>query len=138
MPSWLLGWIGPLIGDNTTWTYDPLPHIRAYAKPALWVLAGEDTEAPSTTTLTLLRRLQDEGARNLDIVRFPSAEHAMVMFEKKGNERVPFGIAPGYFGMLAEWIVGHRLSDAPGIEIYRGAPDVPANPSQSTPPPAGP
>lgn len=132
MPSWLLGWIGPLIGDNTTWTYDPLPHIRAYTKPALWVLAGEDTEAPSATTLALLRQLQDDGARNLDIARFPNAEHAMIMFEKKGKERIPVGIAPGYFEFLADWIANGRVTNLPGVEIY------PANPSQSTPPPAVP
>lgn len=132
MPSWLLGWIGPWIGDNTTWTYDPLPHIRAFTKPALWVLAGEDTEAPSATTLSLLRQLQNDGARALDIARFPAAEHAMIMFETKDKERIPVGIVPGYFELLADWIASGRMTDVPGIEIY------PANPSQSTPPPAGP
>lgn len=132
MPSWLWGWIGPLIGDNTTWTYDPLPHIRAYTKPALWVLAGEDTEAPSATTLSLLRQLQNEGARHLDIARFPNAEHAMIMFEKKGKERIPVGIVPGYFELLADWIANGRMTEVPGVEVY------PANPSQSTPPPAAP
>lgn len=125
MPSWLLSIIGPYFDEGTSWDYDPRPVIADLEMPALWVLAGKDSDAPSATTLEILRRFQIEQTRPIDIALFPEAEHAMVSFREQNGERTPMGFVPGYFGLLATWIKTGQLSADPGIQTFpRQAPSV--------------
>jgi len=125
MPSWLLAIIGPYLDEGTSWNYDPRAVIAGLQTPMLWVLAGKDSEAPSTTTLEILRRLQIEQARPIDIALFPEAEHAMVSFREQNGERTPTGFVPGYFSLLAAWIKTGQLPAAPGIQTFpKQAPSV--------------
>jgi uncharacterized protein len=119
MPSWFLGLIGPFFDEGMTWDYDPRPVIEHLDTPMLWVLAGQDSEAPPRTTLQFLRRLQTEKARPIDIAVFDRAEHAMVLFRETAGERTPTAFAPGYFALLATWIRSNELPPAqPDVMNY--------------------
>lgn len=120
MPGWLLQLVGPVIDDDTTWNYDPLPDIKKLPMPVLWVLAGKDSEAPSTTTLAILQQLQRQGHATIDIALFPEAEHAMVTFTERNFERTPTGIVPGYFTLLAGWCNDRQLRNASGAVTWPG------------------
>lgn len=109
MPTWLLGLVGPFLDDGMPWDYDPRPVIERLDTPMLWVLAGQDSEAPHTTTLEILRRWQTEKARPIDIAVFERAEHAMVLFREAAGKRTPTAVAPGYFALLAAWIRDDNL-----------------------------
>ena len=109
MPSWFLSFIGPLFDEGMLWDYDPRPVLERLDVPMLWVLAGQDSEAPHATTLEILRRLQAEKARPIDIAIFERAEHAMVLFRETSGERTPTAVAPGYFALLATWIRNDTL-----------------------------
>lgn len=98
-------------------TYDPLPVIRSLNVPMLWVLAGEDTEAPHESTLRRLRQLQCDGSK-IDVAVFPHADHGMIAVERRSGEPVLAGRhAPGYFDLLEEWMVSRTLDGAYGQAI---------------------
>ncbi|HWM29632.1 MAG TPA: hypothetical protein VNQ14_14320, partial [Woeseiaceae bacterium] len=84
--------------------YDPLPILKALDIPQLWILAGEDTEAPHETTLAVLRQLESGGAP-IEVAVFPDAEHGMIAV-KQGPEgrRLAGRTAEGYFELLFDWI----------------------------------
>lgn len=87
--------------------YDPLPVIEKVTVPQLWMLAGEDTEAPHDSTLTILRGLQARGSA-LDVVVFPHADHGMIVVEHGPDGRRLAGrLARGYFDQLVGWILRH-------------------------------
>lgn len=119
MPSWFLGFIGPFFDEGMTWDYDPRPVLERLDIPMLWVLARQDSEAPHTTTLEILRNLQTKKASPLDIAVFDRAEHAMVLFRESGGERIPTAVAPGYFALLTAWIKTGTLPPAqPDVTTY--------------------
>ncbi len=103
-PNWMLRMAGPWFGVGTSWDYDPVPALKAYEKPHLWVLAGRDSSAPSANTLRILREVQ-AGRPNLDIVMFPTADHGIIEFEEKNGERLETRFAEGYFKLVADWIL---------------------------------
>lgn len=109
MPTWFLGLVGPFLDEGMLWDYDPRPVIERLDTPMLWVLAGQDSEAPHATTLEILRRWQTEKARPIDIAVFQRAEHAMVLFRETAGKRTPTAVAPGYFALLAAWIRDDNL-----------------------------
>jgi pimeloyl-ACP methyl ester carboxylesterase len=102
-PNWVISLLGPWFDVGTTWDYDPLPALRAYQGPHLWILAGRDSSAPSDNTLRILRELQPAHP-NLDIVVFPTADHGITEFEDKDGKRVGTRFSEGYFQLLADWI----------------------------------
>ena len=125
MPSWLLAIVGPYLDEGMSWDYDPRLVIAGLEAPMLWVLAGKDSEAPSATTLEILRRFQSEQTRPIDIALFPDAEHGMVTFHEQKGERTPTGFVPGYFSLLATWIKTGQLPADSGIQTFpKQAPSV--------------
>lgn len=98
-------------------TYDPLPTLKAIAEtPSLWILAGRDTEAPSAGTLAILRGLQEEGAA-LDVAVFPNAEHGMIEVADPKTGDLAGGHSPGYFDLLADWMVRRKMDRPYGAAI---------------------
>lgn len=84
--------------------YDPLPILEALDVPQLWILAGDDTEAPHEATLAVLRQLESQGAP-IEIAVFPDAEHGMIAVERGPEGRRLAGrTAEGYFELLFDWI----------------------------------
>jgi pimeloyl-ACP methyl ester carboxylesterase len=118
--NWLLRSFGPWFGVGTSWAYDPVPALKAYDKPHLWVLAGRDSSAPSENTLRILREVQ-AGRPNLDIVMFPTADHGIIEFEEKDGERVSTRFSEGYFRLVADWILFKEAKvEVQGPVVYSG------------------
>ena len=120
-PSWLLRLVGPFFDVGTSWDYDPLPTLAYIEAPHLWVLAGEDHDAPSDTTLVHLRALQALRP-NLDVARFPHAHHGILVPERAPDGHVlAWNHAPGYHALIVDWLRTKSLaSAAPGIETWEG------------------
>jgi len=97
--------------------YDPKPIIASVKVPMLWVLAGRDTEAPSKNTFAILRELQKSGTP-IDIALFPNADHGIIEFAAAApNDEPANRTSPGYFELLADWIVTRRLDRPHGAAI---------------------
>ncbi|HKE96545.1 MAG TPA: hypothetical protein VKB34_19710, partial [Povalibacter sp.] len=88
--------------------YDARATLERVRTPMLWVVAGQDTEAPSAPTLEVLRALQPDPGQ-LDIAVFPRADHGMIDMEMRDGKRRAMGHSPGYFDLLAHWIAERSL-----------------------------
>lgn len=123
-PPFGLKLVFPLFDVGTSWDYDPMPTLEKVATDHLWVLAGDDHEAPSSRTRQLLLTLQ-ESRPKLDIAYFPRADHGILVFDKEieGQPRT-FRYAPGYRELVLEWIATRKLPEGnEGIVISAGSAD---------------
>jgi pimeloyl-ACP methyl ester carboxylesterase len=92
------------------WNYDALAALKKLDAPLLWVLAGEDREAPIETTRGALLGLAKAG-KPVDVYLFPQTDHGMWEFTTDANgERQITRITDGYLKLLADWI----KRDVPG------------------------
>lgn len=90
--------------------YDTLPVIASLRVPQLWILAADDTEAPSATTLALLRQLQAKGVP-LQVEVFPHSDHGMIALEQgPDGPRLAGRTAPGYFELLVSWTGDRKIA----------------------------
>lgn len=120
-PNWMIRLIGPVFDVGTSWEYEPRPALEACRVPHLWVLAGQDTEAPSIETLKILRSIQ-AGQPELDVVTFPDADHGILEVSGQGNERLPVRFSEGYFQLVVDWIHTKRLPPRAGSALmYPGS-----------------
>lgn len=88
------------------WDYDAVAALKRVRVPLLWVLAGEDREAPIAQTRKALATLANSGLR-LDSYLFPETDHGIVEFRtNQDGTRTPTRIADGYLRLLADWIKG--------------------------------
>jgi pimeloyl-ACP methyl ester carboxylesterase len=95
---------------GTSWGHEPVPVLRTVEAPMLWVLAGNDREAPSDNTRQILTDLQGEGEA-IDVALYPDTDHGIIRFRENANgDRVLLGYADGYFRLLAEWSLSQRLA----------------------------
>lgn len=86
-----------------SWSYEPLPVVERLNIPMLWVLGGNDLEAPNQVTIAELQRLKAAG-KPIDLEIFPNADHGILEFEEKDGRRVFTRYAPGYFELESEWV----------------------------------
>ncbi|WP_158291640.1 alpha/beta hydrolase family protein [Marinicauda algicola] len=104
-PLWLVRLAWPFVDRGTPWGHDPAPALDALDIPVLWLLAGSDAEAPSTSTQAILERRRSQG-QDIDIVLYPDADHGMRLFRTtEGGERLYTRYVPGYFQTVADWIL---------------------------------
>jgi pimeloyl-ACP methyl ester carboxylesterase len=90
--------------------YDPMPVLHNLDVPQLWVLGGQDRDAPPFETRRRLAALQAEG-RPITTALFPNADHGIVEFETKPDgERVSTRRSAGYFDLMADFIKGKALA----------------------------
>lgn len=132
-PKWALKLVGPLIDEGTSWEYEPLPTLEKIAIDHLWVLGGDDHQAPSARTRQLLLGLQPTHPR-LDLAFFPRADHGILIYEPQvpGKPR-SFHYAPGYFDLVLDWIATRRLPAGNAeLVVASGAADLPAAAAAST------
>jgi len=102
---------------GTPFRYDPMPTLRADTVPQLWILGGEDYEAPSAVTREHIKSLIAED-RPFTLAYYPHAEHGMTLFESKADgTRVSTRYAPGYFAMMRDFIRDGRLHDRYGDSV---------------------
>jgi dienelactone hydrolase len=104
----------------TPFNYDPMPMLHASTTPQLWILGGDDLDAPSAETSRRIKSLIAEG-KNFILAVYPGAEHGMTLYELDAKgERLPTRYAPGYFQMMADFIKSGRIGNHyGGAEIKR-------------------
>lgn len=95
---------GPLLLASVPAQYDPMPVLRNLAVPQLWILAADDTDAPSAETARRLRALAAEGKPIVTAV-FPHTDHGIYEYETKADgTRVSTRNPEGYFPMMRDFI----------------------------------
>jgi dienelactone hydrolase len=125
-PAWLPQSVVRMIAARhdvgTTWDYEPVPVLEQLAARQLWVVAGEDLEAPNVETLRRIRALQAQG-RPVDLAVFPDTDHGMLEFDASTGTRVMLRHADGYFALVADWIRDPRVQGPYGraqLELHAG------------------
>lgn len=92
--------------------YDPMRVLRASKTPQLWILGGEDYEAPSAETGRRIKSLIAVGLP-YTLAFYPHAQHVMTLFETQPDgTRLWTRFAPGYFAMIRDFALNGRLSGA--------------------------
>ena len=106
--------------QTTPFRYEPMPALRASTTPQLWVLGGDDLEAPSGETAERIKALIAAG-KDYTLAVYPAVEHGMTEYELNAKgERVSTRFAPGYFQMMADFIRNGRIGKHYGTaEITR-------------------
>ncbi|WP_439568408.1 alpha/beta hydrolase family protein [Sphingopyxis sp.] len=106
MPNDELRRVGRARFDNLEliWDYDALAALNKLDAPLLWVLAGEDREAPIETTRGALLGLAKAG-KPVDVYLFPQTDHGMWEYTTGADgERQVTRITDGYLKLLGDWI----------------------------------
>lgn len=106
MPNDDLRRIGRARVDNLEliWDYDAVAALKKLDTPLLWVLAGEDREAPIETTRGALLDLAKAG-KPVDVYLFPDTDHGMFEFTTAADgSRNVTRITDGYLKLLGDWI----------------------------------
>ena len=86
--------------------YDPMPVLANLEVPQLWILGGQDRDAPPGETMRRLAALRDAG-RPITTAVFADADHGMYQFETlPDGERVSTRQPEGYFAMMTDFIEG--------------------------------
>jgi len=85
--------------------YDPMPVLRNLAVPQLWLLGGEDRDAPPAETLRRLESLR-QGGRPIKVIVYPDADHGLYRFETTAEgKRVYTRQPPTYFSEMRDFIM---------------------------------
>src|SRR5204862_557669 len=96
---------------HTPFRYEPMPALRASTTPQLWVLGGDDLEAPSAETAARITSLIADG-KHYTLAVYPGAEHGITEYELDAKgERVSTRFVPGYFQMMADFIRDGLIHD---------------------------
>jgi pimeloyl-ACP methyl ester carboxylesterase len=94
--------------------YDPLPVLENLSVPQLWILGGQDRDAPSAETLRRLWRLKAAG-RPITTAVYPMADHGIYEYETQPDgERVSTRNPEGYFQMMRDYILRGSLKGSYG------------------------
>jgi dienelactone hydrolase len=89
--------------------YEPMPTLEASTTPQLWILGGDDLQAPSAETSRRITALIDAG-KAFTLVLNPDAEHGMTEYELDAKgERVSTRFSPGYFAMMRDFARDGKL-----------------------------
>jgi hypothetical protein len=115
--------LAPKFDWHTPFHYDSMPTLRSDKMPQLWILGGEDYEAPSAETSRRIKSLIKVGMP-FTLALYPHAEHGMTLFGiQSDGTRVSTRYAPGYFAMMRDFIRSGTLSGSYGdAEITRPHP----------------
>jgi uncharacterized protein len=79
--------IGPVAFNGVQPDYDPMPVLETLKVPQLWILGGEDIDAPHGETLRRLKKLKQEG-HPISVVVYPHVEHGLYAFEEVDGNRL--------------------------------------------------
>jgi len=100
--------IGQARFDNVAliWDYDAVAALKTLKVPLLWVLAGEDRQAPIAGTKPALLGLKAKG-QDITVYLFPDTDHGMFEFTTAPDgSRQMTHITDGYWRLLGDWIKG--------------------------------
>lgn len=121
---------GPRLLEGMPAHHDPMPVLANLEVPQLWIVGGQDRDAPPGETLRRLGELQRTG-RPIQTRVFPEADHGMYEFELDAKgERVSTRQPEGYLRLMQEFIRGEPLTPAATTRA------APASPRSSALPPA--
>ena len=89
---------------GTPFHYDPMPTLRSNTTPQLWILGGEDYEAPTAETSRRVKSLIADGLP-FTLAVYPRAQHRMTLFETAAGsgERLSTHYASEYFAMIRDF-----------------------------------
>jgi hypothetical protein len=81
-----------------------MPVLRASTTRQLWILGGDDLDAPSGETSRRIKALIAEG-KDFTLAVYPGAEHGMTLYKlgSKG-ERIATRYPTGYFDMMRDFV----------------------------------
>lgn len=106
--------MAPKFDWHTPFYFDPMQTLRDDKVPQLWVLGGEDYEAPSAETRRRLDSLIAQ-RRPFTIAYYPKAEHGIRLFETAADgSRIATRVAPGYYRMIRDFARDGRLHGSYG------------------------
>ncbi|WP_309630163.1 serine aminopeptidase domain-containing protein [Brevundimonas sp.] len=119
-PPVLLRVFGPLRSQGTSWRHQGEPVLRELQMPVLWILAGEDREAPPQHTRSRLATLIAEG-RQIHLAEFAGADHGMRLVDTAtdGSRRWK-RYAAGYFSVVGDFAHGRRLENTGAALVTQG------------------
>src|SRR5690606_6046488 len=110
---------GPQLIPQLPLHYDPMPVLRHLDTPQLWVLAGDDQDAPPGETKRRLANLTREG-RPITTALFPDTEHGLYEYETlPDGSRVSTRAPSGYFPMMRDFILNGFIGTGYGAETTR-------------------
>ena len=99
---------------ETPFYYDPMPTLRAGTAPQLWILGGEDYQAPSADTSRLIKELIATD-HPFTLAYYPKAEHGITLFDVAADgDRISTRYAPGYFKMICDFARDGHLTGSYG------------------------
>ena len=102
---------------HTPFYYDGMDTLRADKTPQLWILGGEDYDAPSAETSMRIKSLIADRLP-FTLAYYPHAEHGMTLFETEPDgTRDSTDYAPGYFAMIRDFALHGRLSGSYGDAV---------------------
>ena len=105
---------GPSLLEGVPAQYDPMPVLANLEVPQLWILGGQDRDAPPGETIRRLAALRNAG-RPITTVVFSDADHGMYEFETLPDaERVSTRQPEGYFSMMRDFIQGRPKASSYG------------------------
>lgn len=103
---------GPAFGApfrDTPFRYDPMATLAAVTAPQLWVLGGQDLDAPSEETARRINSLIARG-RPITLAVYPNAEHGMTEFEvAPDGERLSTRYTEDYFRLIRDFARDDRI-----------------------------
>lgn len=102
---------GPRLFAGLIPDYDPMPVLRKLKTPQLWILGGEDIDAPPVETQRRLMELKKRG-RAISVVVYPAAEHGLFNFEVEKEERLSTRQPASLLRLLASFARGEPVSPA--------------------------
>jgi pimeloyl-ACP methyl ester carboxylesterase len=111
MPEAELRKQGPRLLAGIILDYDPMPILRKLKTPQLWILGGEDIDAPYVETRRRLLALKKAG-HAISVVVYPHVEHGLYTFELKGEERLSTNQPASLQRLLTDFARGKPLADA--------------------------
>ncbi|MCB1626363.1 MAG: alpha/beta hydrolase [Xanthomonadales bacterium] len=118
MPEATLRQIGPTALNGVLPDYDPMPVLRELAVPQLWILGGQDIDAPYAETNRRLQKLQADG-KPVSIVVYPEVEHGLYAFEEIGDERLSTRQPASLLPLLVDFARNGRLQEAYEAAVIR-------------------
>ena len=117
-PSWVIRLGGPILDEGTPINYDAMTVLRRVKVPMLWVLAGDDTQAPSATTQTRLRQLAAAGYPVTALV-FPGTDHGIFEFAVAADgSRTETRNSEGYLRTTVDFALRGKLDGTYGKATF--------------------
>jgi uncharacterized protein len=119
MPEATLRKIGPTAFNGVRPDYDPMPVLEKLEVPQLWILGGQDIDAPYAETFRRLKKLQADG-KPISVALYPHVEHGLYVFEEVGGERLSTRQPASLLALLKDFVLTGRVKKAyKDAEIHR-------------------